>query len=157
MSARGFGCPFVPGFFFALLAVLCCIGAADARDASATPYQTAVLGSNPTSYFRFAESSGTTGANQVATGPSAIFGTPGVTLGRPGADGDTTFALGSTGFVSAPDTAATAPTGDLAVEAWVKPGAMNTPCAIVEKYGRTGATNNSLDGYQLRVNANSTV
>jgi hypothetical protein len=127
---------------------------------AATPYQTAVLGSTPSSYLRLGELAGATTARNEVVGAldggylgSFHFADKGAEVGElaPSLQG---------GYVSVPDGAATGPTGDMAVEFWMKPNSISTTVPIVEKYGRTVATggaNNSLDGYQLRLNVGGTV
>src|SRR3954454_18606874 len=92
--------------------------------AAATPYQTAVLGSTPSSYLRLGESTGTTAANEVAAAASGTYGS-GVTLGTIGADSpNPAVQFGGTGYVTVPDGTDTGPTGDMALEAWVKPASV---------------------------------
>lgn len=146
---------------FALLVVLAALVSPSAATA-ATPFQNAVVASGATTYYRFAEASGTSAFNEVAAGPAATYAASGVSLGRQGVDGaaDKTFNLSGSGFLTAPDVAATSPTGDFALEAWIKPGAIGTNQHILSKYGHystTGGANDETDGYALRMKVDGKV
>jgi hypothetical protein len=91
--------------------------------ATATPYESAVLGAGPAGYWRLGESSGTTAADHSGNGNDASYvGTP--SLGVPGAvaeDPDTSVAFnGTSQYAEAPYSAALNPGVPFTVEAWVK-------------------------------------
>jgi PKD repeat protein len=112
-------------------------------------YATTVQSDSPSGYWRLGELSGTSAADQTGAAPGTIKG--GVTLGTPGAlvgDSDTAMTFdGGSGYASVANRANLDPTGDLTVEAWVKPAVVGTVGgAIVHKGGSTG---NSVWQYRL--------
>jgi PKD repeat protein len=120
-----------------------CVGAAPPPPPPPTvgPYRTEVLADSPAAYWRLGESSGSSALDSSGTNIGTI--NSGVTLGVPGAlsgDSDTAMTFnGTSGFVSVPSSPALNPTGDLTVEAWVKPTVLNgSGGAIVHKGGTSG-------------------
>ena len=116
-------------------------------------YQTEVLADSPISYWRLGETTGTTAADSTGSNPGSIKS--GVTLGATGAlSGDTNTAMtfnGSTGYVSMADSASLNMTGDLTVEAWAKPGSLDSITrAIIHKGGTSG-----YGSYQYRIGLTS--
>ncbi len=112
-------------------------------------YATTVQSDSPNGYWRLGELSGTSAADQTGAASGTIKG--GVTLGTPGAlvgDSDTAMTFdGASGYVSVANRANLDPTGDLTVEAWVKPAVVGTVTgAIVQKGGSSG---NSVWQYRL--------
>jgi PKD repeat protein len=112
-------------------------------------YVTTIQSDSPTGYWRLGELSGTSAVDQTGAAAGTIKG--GVTLGTPGAlvnDSDTAMTFdGASGYVSVANRANLDPTGDLTVEAWVKPTVVSTVGgAIVHKGGSNG---NSVWQYRL--------
>ena len=104
-------------------------------------YRSAVLGDGPLSYWRLGEATGTTAGDSAGSNTGALRG--GVTLGAPGAlagDADPSMTFdGTTGYVSVANSASLNPTGDLTVEAWAKPGLLDSKTrAVVHKGGTAG-------------------
>jgi PKD repeat protein len=116
-------------------------------------YNTEVLADNPSGYWRMGETSGTSAADQTGAPTGTING--GVALGTPGAltgDADTAMSFnGSTGYVAVANRSNLNPTGNLTVEAWVKPGGSKSG-AIVHKGGSSG---NSVWQYRLSLTSSN--
>ncbi|MGI8589170.1 MAG: LamG-like jellyroll fold domain-containing protein [Chloroflexia bacterium] len=117
------------------------------------PYHAEVLADKPVGYWPLTEADGTLAADSAGGEPGAIRG--GVSLGAPGPLASNTGAAmnfdGSTGYVRITETEALNLTGDLTVEAWVKPAALNkTTQAVVHNGGGGGAT-----GWQYRLGLTS--
>jgi hypothetical protein len=100
------------------------------------PYAGAVLGDNPTTYWRVGETAGTSAIDATGHGNTATY-TGGYTQGQPGGplgDPDPAVALnGSTGWVSAGNPASLQLTGPLSLEAWVKFASITAAQVIVNK------------------------
>jgi hypothetical protein len=127
---------------------------AASREVSA--YASAVMASSPVSYFRLGEADSTTALNAVAEAPNGTY-RPGIWRSTPGIDpSDTSYRQDGTGsgYVTVENAPATAPTGDFAVEAWVKPDAIGTQQAIVEKFGDPSGGSN---GFALAVQPSGAV
>ena len=88
-------------------------------------YRSFVVSDNPVAYWRLGESTGTSAADEIGTSHGTY--TSGYTLGQAGAISDPNTAVslnGTTGRVVVPSTAAALNvTGNVSVEAWIKPGA----------------------------------
>ncbi|HET8909356.1 MAG TPA: LamG-like jellyroll fold domain-containing protein [Ktedonobacterales bacterium] len=117
-----------------------------------TPYSTAVLGNTPAGYWRLGEQSGLTAYDSGASGLNGtIYG--GATLGAAGAiSGDSNTAMtfnGSSGYVGVPDNASLDSTGDITIEVWAKPGALNgTTQTVLQKGDSSTAAG---PGWQYRI------
>ena len=97
-------------------------------------YPTVVKNDLPAGYWRLGEQSGSTAADSAGNNVATIKG--GVTLGIGGAIVDPNLAMsldGSTGYLSVADNSALDMTGDLTIEAWVKPTVTNKSMAILQK------------------------
>lgn len=98
---------------------------------STSDYRSLVLGDNPVGYWRLADTdtnvAAEVGPNGTARG--GVTSTTGVL-----ADNAARALNGSTGYLAIPDAAALDPTGDLSVEAWAKPTAVQTG-RVVQKSG----------------------
>lgn len=110
---------------------------------TATSYQSVVLSDNPVSYWRLGETGGTTAADSAGTNNGSIFG--GVTLGVLGAlahDSNTAMSFnGSSGYVGVNSASNLNITGDISLEAWAKPAALNgIGGAVVHKGDASGYT-----------------
>ena len=97
------------------------------------------------SYWRLGEHSGTT-ATDSKGGNAGTYG-GGFTLSAPGAlsnDADTASSFdGTSGRVALPNTASLNLTGDLTVEAWVKPSVVdNNARALIAKAGNAASVSN---------------
>jgi PKD repeat protein len=116
-------------------------------------YRSLVLGDGPVSYWRLGETSGTVAADRAGTNAGSVRG--GVTLGAPGAlagDSDTSMSFdGTSGYVSVPNSASLNLTGDLTVEAWVRPGPLDSITRAVLHKGGTGG----YPTYQYRIGLTS--
>jgi PKD repeat protein len=116
-------------------------------------YRSLVLADGPVSYWRLGEASGTSAADSAGTNTGSIRG--GVTLGAPGAltgDPDTSMSFdGTSGYVSVPNSPGLNLTGDLTVEAWVRPGALDGVTRAVLHKGGTGG----YPTYQYRIGLTS--
>lgn len=121
--------------------------------ATITSYRTTVLADNPVSTWRLDETSGTIIADSTGSNSGALYG--GVTLGVPGAlatDSNPAMAFdGSTGYASIPNSASLNPTGDLTVEAWAKPTALDGMTHAVVHKG--SSTTSSSWQYRLTLHA----
>lgn len=98
-----------------------------------TSYYQTVLNSNPVSYWRLGEASGTTAVDQKGVNPGIYTG--GVTLGVAGAvPGNTAASFdGTNDYVSVPDSISLQ-TGDIfTLEAWVKPSQLGVNNGIFGK------------------------
>ena len=104
-------------------------------------YRSFVVSDSPVAYWRLGESSGTTAVDEIGTSHGTY--TNGYTLGQSGAvsDPNTAVALnGSNGRVVVPSTAAALNvTGNLSVEAWIRPGRLrpSTPGCFSRYNGTT--------------------
>ena len=113
-----------------------------------------VVADSPVSYWRLAESSGTSAADSSGTNTGTYTG--GYTLSQngalPGDSNSSTSFNGSTGYVNIPDAASLHPTSNFSVEAWVRPttstgtygyfektvgGAVNTSFSLFQETGPT--------------------
>jgi PKD repeat protein len=116
-------------------------------------YRSLVLSDGPVSYWRLGDATGTTAADSAGTNTGSVRG--GVTFGAPGAligDSDASMGFdGTSGYVSVPSSAALNLTGDLTVEAWVKPGALDGKTRAVLHKGGTGG----YPSYQYRIGLTS--
>jgi hypothetical protein len=96
------------------------------------------------SYWRLGEHSGTTAADSKG-GNAGTYG-GGFTLSAPGAlsyDADSATSFnGSSGRVALPNNASLNLTGDLTLEAWVKPSAVDNAQAVVAKAGSAASVSN---------------
>jgi PKD repeat protein len=120
---------------------------------SVASYQAEVLADSPVSYWRLGEATGTTAADSAGSSTGSIKG--GIVTGAPGAlAGDANTAMsfdGTTGYVSVPNSSSLNLTGDLSIELWAKPGALdNTTRAAVHKGGASG-----YPSYQYRLGLTS--
>jgi hypothetical protein len=100
-----------------------------------TSYFQTVLNSNPVSYWRLGEASGTSAADQKGVNPGTY--TNGVVLGAAGAVPGNTAATfdGTNDYVVAADSASL-DTGDIfTAEAWIKPSLLGRSNTIVNKFG----------------------
>lgn len=100
-----------------------------------TSYYQSVLNSNPVSYWRLGEASGTTAADVNGINPGTYKN--GVTLGAAGAVPSNTAASfdGANDYVLAPDSASL-DTGDIfTAEAWIKRSLLGGSNTIVNKFG----------------------
>ena len=97
-------------------------------------YPESLLADNPVGYWRLGDTGSTV---------AAVVGPPGTTSGgvvaAPGVltDNGARSFNGSTGYVSVPSTAALNATGDLALEAWVKPSVVQSG-VVMQKGGTSG-------------------
>ena len=116
-------------------------------------YRSLVLADGPVSYWRLGEASGTTAADSAGTNTGSVRG--GVTFGAPGAligDSDTSMSFdGSSGYVSVANNANLNLTGDLTVEAWARPSALDGMTRAVVHKGGTGG----YPTYQYRIGLTS--
>ena len=116
-------------------------------------YRSLVLADGPVSYWRLGEASGTTAADSAGTNTGSVRG--GVTFGAPGAligDSDTSMSFdGSSGYVSVANNANLNLTGDLTVEAWARPSALDGVTRAVVHKGGTGG----YPTYQYRIGLTS--
>jgi len=125
------------------------------------PYRNAVLVDHPVSYWRLGETAGTT-ATDSASGRNGVntavtYGTAGVLDQGQAQDGDTAASFNGTSKVTVapPVGGGTDPlnlTGDLTVEAWIKPTTVTGYQSIVFR----GAATGDAIGYDLRLD-NATV
>jgi PKD repeat protein len=116
-------------------------------------YRSLVLADGPVSYWRLGEPGGGTAADSAGTNTGSVRG--GVVLGAPGAligDPDTSMSFdGTSGYVSVPNSANLNLTGDLTVEAWVQPGALDGKTRAFIHKGGTGG----YPTYQYRIGLTS--
>jgi hypothetical protein len=105
-------------------------------------YPNAVIATNPVSYWRLNEKSGTAGTDAMGNAPLTYLGSP--TLGVTGAvnkDKDSALRITSptTQYAQASNIAALSITGSFTVLAWVKPSAWpaNTTARVIAKYDGT--------------------
>src|SRR5947209_8557150 len=97
---------------------------ASAATAVASPYSDAVLASNPNSYWRLDDATGTAAVDSSGNGHTGTYSATGVTYGVAGAtaDGDKAVSFdGSSGVM----TGAYAATPSFTVEAWAKSASAN--------------------------------
>ena len=109
---------------------------------TSTAYPTAVLPDAPAAYYRADEASGTAATDASGNGRSGAYA-GGVTLGQTGAlsgDSDTSARLdGTSGYLNAGHPSAfNFGSGDLAVEAWVKPDSIAARQQVAAKDASTG-------------------
>jgi hypothetical protein len=106
-----------------------------------TGYAAQVMADRPVSYWRLGETGGGAAADSAGSNAGSIQG--GVTLGLPGAltgDGNTAMGFdGSSGYVGVPDNASLDIPGDLSVEAWARPAALNGTTGTVLHKGLSDA------------------
>lgn len=128
----------------------------EAHVLAGTSYASTVLGDGPVSYWRLGEQTGTTAADSGNGGNNGTYN-GGSTLGVAGAivgDTDTAVKLnGSTGYVGVPDNANLDITGDMTLEMWAKPGALNGTTQTVLQKGTS--SNVAGPGWQYRMSINS--
>lgn len=122
--------------------------------AQRSDYQTTILADQPVGYWRLGEGRGAAAADGAGGNAGRVAG--GVTLGVPGAvEGDPNTAMqfnGTDGYVEAADNADLDPTGDLSLEVWAKPAALDSAThAIVHK-----GDGPSSESWQYRLTVHST-
>ncbi len=125
--------------------------------ANGSTYVSTVQNNGPAGYWRLGEQSGLTAYDSGAGSfDGAIKGN--VTMGTPGAivgDSNTGMTFnGSSGYVSVPDNPALDSSGDITVEAWAKPGALNGTTQTVLQKG--DSSSDVGPGWQYRLSLTST-